>query len=255
MPRSYKRKSRVVRVVRQHDDGEKGSPSEPDIVADLLRRHPLLRVTLIEFPLLFLLATAILSHGCLYIHETYLHSYMQALHFTPERQEWEETYPRMECHVPDLTTLEPSDLFLQDDETHLDAVESALLHGAVVFPQIISNETASRLRRYVLKRNRGLSQSEHVSVIMNDHRTSFTLSATEHPSVVRALQEIGTNQRFLETMEGLLGPDPSLMEMQVITVSEGAYVCRFFFPSYVGFFSCLTSFLRYSVIAVFSIRQ
>ncbi|KAL7581753.1 hypothetical protein ACA910_022289 [Epithemia clementina (nom. ined.)] len=147
---------------------------------------------------------------------------MKALGFSPERQEWEESYPRMECGISDLTATEPSSLFLRSNETYLDATEKALLHGSFVLPQLLMPETALHLRNYVLKRNRELRESDKVDVIMNDQRTSFTLSPTEHKSVANALQEIGRNRLFVDTMEALLGQDPALMEFQVITAEEGA---------------------------------
>ena len=229
MARSYKRKSQIVSVSSRNLRSETGVQNSRlgldfGLVASAFRGHLTIRIALIELPVVLLLFLTFLTRELLHIHETYLHPYMKALIFTPERQEWEETYPRMECEISDLTTLKPDPLFLHPDETFVDATEKAFLHGAVVFPHIMLSETALRLRKYIQRRNRELRESDHISVIVNENRISFTLSATEHPSVTKALKEIGSNGRFIDTLEALLGPDPSLMELQVITVAEGAYV-------------------------------
>ena len=211
-----------AKTTRNHSNNGDAEPSPVEVVNKLFRTSLAFRIFLLELPILVLLACTLASDALLYVHRTYIHEYLKALEFTPERMENEETFPRMECQISDLTTLDPADLILGGNETYVDATEKVLMHGAALFPQMIQPETAAKFRKYVQKRIKRLKQSENVYVIQNDYRTSFTLTATEDPIVAKALQEIGTNERFVNTLEYLLGPDPSLMEFQVIAVSEGA---------------------------------
>jgi ectoine hydroxylase-related dioxygenase (phytanoyl-CoA dioxygenase family) len=102
------------------------------------------------------------------------------------------------------------------------AVDKALLHGATVLPDILTLPAAFNLRAYVLRRNRQLSTHESIDVIMSDHRSSFALSAVEHESVTIALQQVGRNRVVRDTLTALLGSDPALVELQVITARAGA---------------------------------
>lgn len=46
--------------------------------------------------------------------------------------------------------------------------------------------------------------------------------ANEHPSVAKALNQIGSNKLLQQTLEKLLGPDPAVAEITAITVEPGA---------------------------------
>jgi hypothetical protein len=203
------------RVVRR-------STSQDNQVVDLshLLQNRLIRWAMLHIPLLFFLSLAIMSHTLLKIQSRYIHPYLQKMEFTEQRAEWEETYPRMECQSSDLSTADPRDLFLRKDSSVLEAVDKTLLHGAVVLPQVMNASVATKLRTYILKRNKELRAEEEIDVISNENRISFALSANEHKSVSEALQAIGTNQLFSETLQSLLGPDPALMELQVITAEH-----------------------------------
>jgi hypothetical protein len=206
------------RVVRQ-------STSQDNQVVGLSRhllQNRLLRWLILHIPTLFFLSLAILSHSLLKIQRRYIHPYLQSLEFTEQRAEWEETYPRMECQSSDLSTADPRDLFLRTDDSSsvLEAVDKTLLHGAVVLPQVMNASVATNLRTYILKRNKKLRAEEQIDVIANQNRISFALAANEHKSVSEALQAIGTNQLLSETLQTLLGPDPALMELQVVTAKH-----------------------------------
>lgn len=199
------------------------SPSQDNQVVVALRhllQNRLLRWVTLHIPMLFILSLAILSHSLLKIQRRYIHPYLQSLEFTEQRAEWEETYPRMECQSSDLSTADPRDLFLRNDSSVVEAVDKTLLHGAVALPQIMNASVATKLRTYILKRNKELRADEEIDVISNQNRISFALLANEHKSVSEALQAIGRNELFSETLETLLGPDPALMELHVITTEH-----------------------------------
>jgi hypothetical protein len=98
------------------------------------------------------------------------------------------------------------------------------LHGATVLPDILTSDVASKLRHYILNnRNPNLRPAESLDVIMNEHRSSFALSAVEDESVVSALQQIGQSVALSTTLQALLGTDnPALVELQVLTATSGA---------------------------------
>jgi ectoine hydroxylase-related dioxygenase (phytanoyl-CoA dioxygenase family) len=95
------------------------------------------------------------------------------------------------------------------------------LHGFSVFPGVLAPKTADNLRNYVMSKNRNLTEDESIFVIAGENRFSFGLG-TEEPSVTAAMMELANSERLRPTLEKVLGPNPSLIEMTAITSSYGA---------------------------------
>ena len=112
-------------------------------------------------------------------------------------------------------------MFLSHDATPEDAYQHQLKHGFTVFPNVLSDETAANLRSFIDSRNRNLTEAESNYVIANENRYSFGLG-TETPEVAKAMTELTTNTRLKASIEKIMGPNPSLIEMTAITSSYGA---------------------------------
>ena len=171
---------------------------------DLSKTSPWLRIATCEFGILLCLLASLAFHLTLIYHKTVIHPYLKTLEWTIERAENEETYYTFECSAKDISTDTVHEIFLKAPQNKtMDAIDTAMLHGAVVLPDLISSERLTELRTHVMKRLRYLEKSESVPVIAGDHRWSFALKATEDISVVNALQELGQNKFLQETIEGL----------------------------------------------------
>jgi ectoine hydroxylase-related dioxygenase (phytanoyl-CoA dioxygenase family) len=66
-----------------------------------------------------------------------------------------------------------------------------------------------------------LTEDESIFVIAGENRFSFGLG-TEEPSVTAAMMELANSESLRPTLEKVLGPNPSLIEMTAITSSYGA---------------------------------
>lgn len=64
--------------------------------------------------------------------------------------------------------------------------------------------------------------TNEVDVIAGENRKSFALGRSEHASVKDALFELGSNSLVREVLEGILGHNPALMELQIIISYAGA---------------------------------
>eukprot|EP00978_Attheya_sp_CCMP212_P006256 scaffold14183_cov67-Attheya_sp.AAC.2 len=135
------------------------------------------------------------------------------------RRDLEMTYYNRPCTAEDITTQSVSDLVIRNDT---DTTRHMLVHGMSLYPEVLSQDTATRLRDYVLFRNANLKSGEAIEVISNAHRYSFAIGATEDPIVSQALQELGTNQRLKDAMEDIMGTNPAVIELTAITVEYGS---------------------------------
>jgi len=95
-----------------------------------------------------------------------------------------------------------------------------------VYPDLLSADTATNLRQFVLRRNAELTEKDAISVIANKQRWSFGIGANEDPSVAKALQEIATHPQLVPALEGIAGHDPAVIEMTAITSAYGGENCR-----------------------------
>jgi hypothetical protein len=180
-----------------------------------------LRTLLLDVPLFIILVTFFACLWLHHVHDAYLEPQLQALLWTDERAAEEITYYLRECDATDMTTHDGAELFLPPDVTPEEAYEHQLLHGFSVFPGVLAPTTADNLRNYVMSKNRNLTEDESIFVIAGENRFSFGLG-TEEPSVTAAMMELANSERLRPTLEKVLGPNPSLIEMTAITSSYGA---------------------------------
>jgi hypothetical protein len=176
----------------------------------------LFRSVLLDFPIVLLLVTWLSLRWLHRLHDRYLVKELDALVWTDGRAEEEITYYARACTMEDISTFDPQELVLPGNITAKEAYAHQLKHGFSVFPNVLSRETAAELRKYVISRNKNLTESESLTVIGNKRRFSFYLD-TREPSVARATRELASNAPLSAALQKILGPDPALIELTLIT--------------------------------------
>lgn len=128
------------------------------------------------------------------------------------------SYTRV-CDKDDISDIGPSALFLPPNKKN--GADIMMKHGFLVVPGVVQRENAAKLREYIEAKSKRLTKDEEIELVKNKNRYSFNLG-TEEPGVVEVLEDLGKSQKLTETLESLLGPDPALIELNVITASYGA---------------------------------
>lgn len=150
------------------------------------------------------------------------------------------TYYGRQCDGRDITTSNSNDLIVPD--ARLDgststststtstttpeqqAREIMMTHGAVLIRNLLSNETAYQLREYLETRHAIKDKLPWHEKFWGDiGRLSLGLGVDDHPTIIaRALQEVGTHEVLRTTLEGIVGPDPAIVEISTLTTLHGA---------------------------------
>ena len=180
-----------------------------------------LRVILIDAPLTILFAALVITICTRNIYDNYLLENLISMEWTNERKVAEITYYDRRCDPSDVSTRNVADLLIQPNYTKDDCVHHMMVHGASVYPDLLSADTATRLRQFILRRNAELTDKDAISVLANNQRWSFGIGANEDPSVAKALQEIATHPQLVPALEGIAGHDPAVIEMTAITSAYG----------------------------------
>jgi hypothetical protein len=196
------------------------SSTTPSAAAARFSGH-VLRILLLDLPLVLLLALYASSTWLLHVHRHYLEPQLRAATWDTQRQVKEVTYYARKCSAQDISTQDGADLFLSPNATAQDAYQHQLQHGFTVFRNALSVETATNLRNYIASKNYNLTKDESIYVIEWDNRYSFGLG-TEEPSVSVALKELLNHQQLSEAVELIHGSDGAILEMTAITIAHGA---------------------------------
>lgn len=184
----------------------------------------LLRILLLDLPLAALIFCFFAAQFTLRCYDTYLLPQIDALKWNESRATSEATYYTRFCDHEDFSTNNASDLFLDPaSATPQDAYDTFLEHGYVGIPNILTKEQASKIRDYVLKRNmKEDPEGGHSGLHSPEHRWLITLGANHDPVVAETLQIIANQPLFKASIEKITGPNPALIELDVITSSIGA---------------------------------
>jgi hypothetical protein len=103
-----------------------------------------------------------------------------------------------------------------------------LTHGAGIFQDLADDDILLHIRDYILWRNTKISISENIPVIGIQNRFSYGWDVNEESLLSEILQQITTrNPQLQRALEGLLGPNPAVVEISTITVLEGAAAQHF----------------------------
>jgi len=108
---------------------------------------------------LFLLSVVLAVAFCLQsVHDDYFVPLVQRAERTYEDLMDDVTYYERECSAADISTRQNSaqDLFIRHNSTNY-GVDQMMTHGSVLFPDLLSPETAKELRQFVVKRNHAVN--------------------------------------------------------------------------------------------------
>lgn len=154
------------------------------------------------------------------IHDDYLHPQLQLMLFqTENRQYTDNTYYFRTCDPDDFTATSPDELLIEGHFSTEDSVEHMLTHGASIYPNLLTNETASTLRDWIAAEN---YRREGWNVIQNNNRYSWGIDMNAHPYLQTFWQELFANDKLRNGLEAIVGPDPAVIEFTAITSSYGA---------------------------------
>jgi hypothetical protein len=169
--------------------------------------------------LLALMMTAVVIHQ---IHDDYLYPQLRLMIWDDEddpRPYKETTYYHRYCTSEDFTANSVPELVITDDYTAQEATEHMLTHGASIYPNLLTNDTAKQLRDWIVRENK---LRDGWNVIENKNRYSWGIDMNQHPKLQTFFEELVANELFLATLEKIVGPDPSIIEFTAITSSYGA---------------------------------
>jgi hypothetical protein len=183
-----------------------------------------LLILLLELPIALWFASYLGLKSVLRCHDLYLQPQIEALKWSDDRQLDESTYYSRKCDASDISASDAMPLFLDKNEaTPQGAYDTFLEHGFVAFPQLLEAELASELRQFVLKKNRQTDPEGENNILHSaDHRWLVTLGADEDEVVADTLKAVATHPLFRESIQKILGLNPALIELNVITSSLGA---------------------------------
>jgi len=180
------------------------------------------RFALVEFPLIALFALLVFFISVQCVQKEYLSPQLKLMEFFNGRDDKENTYYHRECDAADISTTHVEDLLIKENFSPEDCLDHMMVHGMSLYPDILTRDTASNLRDYILERIENLNPSEEISVIANENRWSFGIGANEDPIITKALNEIATNNVLRGALEKIAGRNPAVVEFTTITVGYGA---------------------------------
>ena len=171
-------------------------------------------------PLAVYCALQVLEH----VKDNYLLKQMEMQYWSDEKKVDQITYYNRKCTPETLTAHDTPDLLIDPAAGVQAAVEKMMIHGASVYPNLLKPETAKELRDFIVKENKRTTDT--IPVIEQDHRWSFPIQVDQHPSVAKALKEILSKDYLVDAIEGIMGPNPAVIEFTGITSAYGAAVQR-----------------------------
>jgi hypothetical protein len=181
-----------------------------------------IRFVLVEFPLVLLFALGVSSFLFSHVYDKYWDPQFDLMTYTDENRTADLTYYHRQCTPDDISTQNLEDLYIYEDFTTQEKVEHILTHGMSVYQNILSDETATNLRSWILERNKALNTKDEIDVISNENRWSFYIGANDDPLVSKALNEVATHEVFRPALEKIVGRNPAIIEMTAITSGYGA---------------------------------
>jgi len=133
------------------------------------------------------------------------------------------TYYDRRCNSADITTSDSNDLIVAPNATKDEAADIMLTHGAVMIQNLLSKETATELRAYLETRNVIKDQLPWHEKFWGDiGRLSLGLGVDDANIIGQALEEVGSNPTLRTVLEGIVGPDPAIVEISTLTTMHGA---------------------------------
>ena len=188
------------------------------------KKQSWIRTLFLDLPLIVIF-TLLLSIYCVDIiyHEYYVPMLEASARTASDKNLRKEyTYYDRQCTLQDLSSRTGEGLLLTNETTPKEAVDTMMVHGNAIIPQILDFQTSKKLRNYIMGRNAELTKAEKIPLSQGRHRVSFGIDATEDPIVSEALKQVANHALFQGLIEGLVGEDPAITEITAITAAAGA---------------------------------
>ena len=187
--------------------------------------------------LFLLLSTTLMQHFFTTILQPLTDSYRRTEGFDGYFEEFrnDHTYYARHCSELDIpSTQSANDLLVPNmhqpgdtyEQTGQAAAERMLRHGALAFTNVLDNTTVQELRAYLSSRHAIRDQLSWNEVMWNGEdgtRLSLGLGTHDHPAITKALQQVGRHAALQAALEGILGPDPAIVEVSTLTSLTGAH--------------------------------
>ena len=171
-------------------------------------------------------AVKVFYHGPM---QTLIESYRRSEHNDKDRYGYytdffpDVTYYARKCDDRDVTTHDSNDIVVPSNVTMEEAADTMMTHGALLFQEILTPQTAQQLRDYLETRNRIQDQLSWFEKFWGDiGRLSLGLGVDDAPIIAQALQEVGNHQALHTALEAIVGPDPAIVEISTLTTMQGA---------------------------------
>ena len=161
----------------------------------------------VNLPLVTLFALACATACLDSVTQEYFMPQIELLKYTDERRDAELTYYERNCLPNAISTLSVEDLIIPNNVnfTTDDCVEHMMVHGASMYQDILSQDTADSLRTWVLERNANIGIGDTIDVIENTNRWSFYLGVNDDEIVSKAISEIASHKTFRPALEKIVG--------------------------------------------------
>ena len=115
----------------------------------------MLRVLLLDIPLLVLFTLYVGTVVVHQIHDDHLVKQLQLMRFIPDDRDYVDvTYYHRICDSSDVSATSVDELVLPVNATADDALEHIMTHGATLYPDLLSPETARALREFIDRENK-----------------------------------------------------------------------------------------------------
>jgi len=180
----------------------------------------IIRLIAFDGALAVLFAVLVFSVVLHKLHDDYLHPQLQLMLWNAEnRQFTDNTYYHRVCEENDFTATSPEELIIEDHFSTEDSVELMLTHGVSVYPNLLTNETATTLRDWIVVENH---RREGWNVIGSQNRYTWGIDMNMHPTLQTFWQELAANEKLMNGVEAIVGSNPAIIEFTAITSSYGA---------------------------------
>jgi len=177
-----------------------------------------LRTVVLDAPLALVFGAFLLAFVVRTVHEDFYRPLFDRSRRTDLDLEEEFTYYSRTCNEYDLSTRNASDLLYDGKRSVQGSVDALLKHGGMVIPSVLKPESVRRLREWVVRRNRDITEEEVFPMSQGYNRLSYGIDPTEDPVIAESIQEITSNDHFAAVLKSVLGDvDPASSEITVIT--------------------------------------
>eukprot|EP00538_Stauroneis_constricta_P000442 CAMPEP_0119555242 /NCGR_PEP_ID=MMETSP1352-20130426/7519_1 /TAXON_ID=265584 /ORGANISM="Stauroneis constricta, Strain CCMP1120" /LENGTH=935 /DNA_ID=CAMNT_0007601979 /DNA_START=28 /DNA_END=2835 /DNA_ORIENTATION=- len=180
----------------------------------------ILRIAILDIPLALLFASYVACCCVQFIGHEYLIPQINLMIFQDAGRPFTDlTYYHRTCTEKDITATQPEELYIPLDATAAEVEDRMLKHGVSIFQNILSEETASGLREFIIEQNQ---IQDGWYVINNQNRYSWGIDISMHPLFHQAFKEMSQNEQFITSIQKVVGPNPAIIEFTAITSTYGA---------------------------------